>query len=88
MVSGWMCGTAWWQWKSNKALLSGSGGMAWGRQTSWLWQASAEGERDCERTDCVKLSIFLCKPASNCQISVYLPPITDNPHQSNDLLDD
>lgn len=27
MVSGWMCGTAWWQWKSNKALLSGSGGL-------------------------------------------------------------
>lgn len=62
-VSGWVCGTAWWKWKSSKALLSGSGGMAWGRQTSRLWQASAEGERDCEKTDCAKLSIFLYKPA-------------------------
>lgn len=62
MVSGWACGTAWWQQKSNKALLFGNGGMAWGMQTSWLWQASAEGERDCERrTDCAKLSIFLYK---------------------------
>lgn len=54
MVSGWARGTAWWQQKSNKALLSGNGGMAWGRQT-WLWQASGEGEGDCEITDFAKL---------------------------------
>lgn len=90
MVSGWVCGTARWEWKSSKALLSGYGGRAWGRQMSWLWQVSAEGNREMVWDVQVvqNYQFFHTNPLSNCQIPVRLLPITDNPHQSNDLLGD
>lgn len=46
-------------------------------------------ERETVREQIVQnYQFFYTNLLSNCQISVYLPPITDNPHQSNDHLDD
>lgn len=90
MVSSLVCGTVWWELKNSKALLSGYGSRVWGRQMLWLQQVSAEGKRQIVRDEQIvqNYQFFHTNPLSNCQISVHLPPITDNTHQSNDLLGD